>query len=123
MIKRARVINVNKTDEEQRDAKPPIQPAKYLLRGIVLPVIIIGVCAIVGVLISILNGATSLTEIDTAIQVGAAVGLILALFGVGEIVGALLGDTSRFMNGVYMSVGYLIIWAATLFWVLPKILG
>jgi hypothetical protein len=100
--------------------KPSVRPLKYFLRGIAFPAIVIGVCAALGVITSLLSKNYSLEHIERAAQTGAAVGFYISILGVGEIVGSFLVSSNRFMNGVYQSVGYALIWSATVFFLFPE---
>ncbi len=95
------------------DEKPPIKPLKSYMRGVAIPGIIILGCVAIGVLISILSGNFSLIELWDAAQLGAFAGFFISIIGVLDMVAALLFSDRRFMNGVYMSLGYLTVWFVT----------
>lgn len=101
--------------------KPPIEPRKYFLLGLALPGVIILACAGIGILVSVYNNHTELSELKDAATTGAAVGLFFSLYGVGELVGGILGGSNRLMNGVYQSLGYLLVWGVTLSFIVPTL--
>lgn len=92
------------------DGKQPIEPTKSYLLGVAVPGVIILGCAVVGICISLLNARTSPQQIWNAATFGAFWGFYVSLFGVFEMIAALLFSGRRFMNGLYISLGYLSVW-------------
>ena len=93
--------------------KPPIEPVQSYIRGLAIPGIIILACAAIGAVISILNGNTAPAQIWGAARIGGFIGFFISMVGVFEMAVALLFADRRFMNGVYMALGYLTIWLIT----------
>ncbi|WDI31231.1 hypothetical protein PUV54_14870 [Hyphococcus flavus] len=93
--------------------KPPIEPFKSYVRGLAVPGIIILGCAVIGAIISILNGNTAPSQIWGAVKFGGFIGFFISMVGVFEMAAALLFADRRLMNGVYMTLGYLTVWSIT----------
>lgn len=93
--------------EQPEKERPPVECVKYFIRGAALPGVLAIIGGLIGLFIQAINGEPSLAKLYDAGALGAGLGLVLSVWAAGEIIGALLGAQSRFMNGVWQALGYI----------------